>query len=344
MWGVGNRFISITGNLDDLNLALSNLTYINDKDFNTRYFQTEAILLQLNDNGAIGDSLASSPKLGTLAEIAVFIESVNDGPQILRQVPVLSQSITLGDGETVVDLYNWENADLNASINYIDVDEDTIFVFNQSHLWIDDVDSREAEIISQQVKLKNIPITFTCYPGEDILDLLLLGSPQCVQNAQKTGYVCQGGYKSGCTCTDNSDTSCSDGCSCTLGSCCISTCSRPDVCPDAQGKIAKNPGELLVEFSVTNGMLSLYPPAGRSLLSLTFYTNSTPVPVSRGGPATVCSLQACMKNQSSIVIVGVLAEVQKVFSQRFLSYLGLPNYYGPDVLSVSACFFLLLLR
>mmetsp|Transcript_1394 Transcript_1394/g.3053 ORF Transcript_1394/g.3053 Transcript_1394/m.3053 type:complete len:3134 (-) Transcript_1394:67-9468(-) len=334
MWGVGNRFISITGNLDDLNLALSNLTYINDLNFNTRYGQQEAILLQLNDNGAIGDSLASSPKLGTLAEIVVNIESVNDGPEILRQVPGLSESITLGDGETVVDLYRWENAALNASINYIDVDEDIVFVFNQSHLWIDDVDSQEAETISAKVKLTNKPITFTCFPGQDTLDLLLLGTSQCVQNAQKTGYVCQGGFKSGCSCTDVTDTSCSGGCSCTLGSCCIPTCPRPGVCPDAQGKIAKNPGELLVEFSVSNGMLSLYPPAGRSLLSLTFYSNLTATPVSEGGAATPCLQLSCMQNQSSIVVVGVLAEIQKIFSQRFLSYLGFPNYYGPDVLSV----------
>ncbi len=68
--------MSIIGTLSDVNLALSNLTYVNDLNFNTQYGQPEEILIEVSDEGALGNDFGRDPPLRTLASITLNIESV----------------------------------------------------------------------------------------------------------------------------------------------------------------------------------------------------------------------------------------------------------------------------
>ena len=147
-WGTGDKFISITGTLADVNLALSNVTYINDRDFNTRYGLKEALLIEVSDEGALGNQAPTpdSSPLRSLWEIELEVESVNDPPVISRLEAVLKDSVA--DDEKVTDIYVLEERPLNASLHYVEVDEDQFHTFNHTLLWVSDVDASEAETIT----------------------------------------------------------------------------------------------------------------------------------------------------------------------------------------------------
>jgi hypothetical protein len=59
--------VSIIGTLSDVNLALSNLTYVNNLNFNTQYGHTEEILIEVSDEGALGNDFGRDPPLRLIA-------------------------------------------------------------------------------------------------------------------------------------------------------------------------------------------------------------------------------------------------------------------------------------
>ena len=77
-----------------LTLAISNITYLPDPNYNTRVpGNSEEIVLEINDAGALGDSLKNAagklvppPSLKGKKVINVNIESVNDAPIIGRRI------------------------------------------------------------------------------------------------------------------------------------------------------------------------------------------------------------------------------------------------------------------
>ena len=93
----GNKFISIRGNIEALNNALSTVTYLPDPNFNTRYGIAEQITFSINDNGALGEK--GAPSLSDSTVINVVVESVNDKPiigrRILTSIPLTMDSTYL---------------------------------------------------------------------------------------------------------------------------------------------------------------------------------------------------------------------------------------------------------
>ena len=130
--------------MEDVNLALSNLTYVNTPNFNTRFGMSEAVLIEVSDKGALGNNFPSDPELRTLWEIEMTVESVNDPPVIGRLEAVIRDSVTVEDN--TVDLWVFEESALNASEHYVLVDEDQYYVFNHTLLWVSDLDAHEAQL------------------------------------------------------------------------------------------------------------------------------------------------------------------------------------------------------
>jgi hypothetical protein len=240
-WGVGNRFVSLSGTMADLNFALSNVTYIGNKNFNTMYGISESITIVVNDNGAVGDII--SPLKNEL-KIEVIVESVNDAPAVGHLVPVLGDQAIDLETLSTINLYKFEMQDINQSVHYVEVDEDTLFVFNHTWLWIDDVDAQEAFLIeSLFFGLTTLQAyqarTYSCNFGWDSAGLAELAKlsdnkpPSCQQNAARNGFVCLGGLKHGCTCySTDDDITCSSSCTCSSDpqkGCCY--CKKPPVCP-----------------------------------------------------------------------------------------------------------------
>jgi hypothetical protein len=137
-----------------VNLALSNLTYVNTPHFNTRFGSLEAILIEVSDKGALGNNFPFDPELRTLWEIAVQVESVNDPPVIGRLEAVIKDTVAVE--ENSVDLWVFEERALNASEHYVLVDEDQFYTFNHTLLWVSDLDSHEAQLISGKFKSSSI--------------------------------------------------------------------------------------------------------------------------------------------------------------------------------------------
>jgi hypothetical protein len=241
MWGVGNRFIALSGSMADLNLALSNVTYLGDPNFNTRYGVSEAITIVVNDDGAAGD--VYNP-LQSQMVIEVEVESVNDPPSIGQLVPVLKDQVLNLASMTTINLYSFTMAEINQTEHFVEVDEDTIFVFNHTWLWVNDVDAQEAYLIESLfpgfTRLQaNQRRTYSCNAGWDSAGIAALAKlsndkdPYCNPNTAKTGFNCIGGVKSGCTCISSDDSfTCSSSCTCQVGSCCF--CEKPPVCPVVQ--------------------------------------------------------------------------------------------------------------
>jgi hypothetical protein len=242
-WGVGNRFVSLSGTLADLNLALSNVTYIGDQNFNTRYNTPEAITIVVNDNGAVGDVI--TPLKNELV-IEVEVESVNDPPAVGHLEPVLGDQALDVETLSTINLYKFRMRNINQTEHYVEVDEDTPFVFNHTWLWIEDVDAQEAFLIEKsfvgKTALQAYQLrTYSCNFGWDSAGLAELAKlsdmkePSCQQNPARTGFVCVGGMLHGCSCYSTDDfITCSSSCTCSSDpqkGCCY--CQKPPVCPTA---------------------------------------------------------------------------------------------------------------
>jgi hypothetical protein len=97
------------------------------------------------------------------------------------------------------------------------------------------------------------------------------------------------------------------------------------------------PAELLVEIYVQNGLLSFYPPPGRSLLKINFYQNTTNQRLAENYKNIVLcpgDQKACMQNRSTIIMRALLSQFQNALKQRFLTYVANPNFYGLDSLHI----------
>ena len=90
-----------------------------------------------------------------------------------------------------------------------------------------------------------------------------------------------------------------------------------------------------IEFSARHGLVSVYPPPGRKMLDLVFYTNTSLKLLSEGGSVMPCPEQrACMQNQTRITIGASLRELQRMLRQRFVRYIANKDYFGRDELKV----------
>ena len=306
----GNKFLSVMGTFEDINMALGQVTYLPDPNFNTRTGSNQEIItFNVTDNGAIGNDITAPPLYHSLV-IKVIVESVNDRPIIGRQV-IGTRTQTRYPQTGIVEkvISDVEVVGINSSSfplcstlrpsgeeyythcgplqrQYIDIDEDTPFIITPDVMWINDVDANEA---------------------------LNMASPRrycCAQNLVSGG-----------------------GCYCGQPCLCLSTycqCDVPNVCSGSSQALS-SPGQLIVNLSVANGMLSFYPPPGRSLFStdkLNFLTVSN-------GHVVPCSNQlSCMRNASWIALQTDLASFQQGLEQMFLTYQGKSHYFGKDSLLI----------
>ena len=308
----GNKFLSIEGVYDDINQALSEVTYLPDPHFNTRVAgRKEMITFQVNDNGALGND-AGAQALTHELKIEVLVESVNDRPIIGRKVKATRTKIKYDGGLSLPeDIEDDAILNMNKTLDaecmlhppsgeqywevcgpgkrrYIDVDEDGEFFITPDVLWIEDVDSEESVAVGE-------PRRYCCDPA---------------------GLV-------GCRC--------GQACNCAGVAC---ACLTPKVC-DATRYAA---GALRVHLSVSHGVLQFYPPPGRDFFAndqILFLTNGTEIGMTDGGPMIACQNQRdCMRGTKDINIQGRLQFIQTALEQMFLTYKPLPDYYGPDELKI----------
>ena len=307
----GNKFLSIMGTFADINTALAQVTYLPDPNFNTRTgTNTEIIVFNVTDNGAIGNDITAPAYYDSLT-IKTIVESVNDRPIIGRQITsTRTQTEYPQSGVTSKTISDVEVVEINSTLfplcstlspsgaeywtrcgplqrQYIDIDEDTLFIITPDVMWINDVDANEA---------------------------LNMASPRrfcCAQNLV-TGGACY----------------CGQPCLCLAAYC---ECDVPNVCYGSEQALSL-PGQLLINLSVTSGMLSFYPPPGRTLFAteeLEFLT------VDSNGKILPCPDQlGCMRNASWIALQTDLASFQQGIEQMFLSYQGRTHFFGKDVISI----------
>ena len=184
----------------------------------------------------------------------------------------------------------------------------------RSGLWIDDPDSEEAVIIAALAKGQQ---RYCC-----------LGSG-----------VAPAYQRRGCFCGENP---------CVCGDVSCPCQQNLDVCqPTVSGVY---PGQLVVEMSSINGLLSWYPLPGRPVLStITFFElksgvgasledclQSSNIPTAGFGYcATQCADQAtCSRNVSRLILKGSKTALQQGISDGYLSYLGSENYFGLDTIRI----------
>mmetsp|Transcript_60899 Transcript_60899/g.163020 ORF Transcript_60899/g.163020 Transcript_60899/m.163020 type:complete len:2559 (+) Transcript_60899:1883-9559(+) len=147
-------------------------------------------------------------------------------------------------------------------------------------------------------------------------------------------------------CSDtNSDSDCTCGQVCKCGSA-ICQCSAPAACDTS----VLPPGKLLVQLSVSNGLLSLQAPPGRNSLPVTYFQNTTTTPIGTclKGLGTIIyeKLAECFKactdeikcsvNTSVLLFSIELNDLQTALQQKYLTYRPNPNYYGTDNLVIWA--------
>ena len=326
--GVGNRELAIEGTMGYINKALTGLSYLGGKNFNTRYGLVEKLEFVVNDGGSIADNYAISSvenRLSGSGEISVIVESVNNPPKIgsLRSIPTAVVNTETGlvvviDMDALAPIDDSSSAKCMtlqaAGVEYnsvcrgptrshIDVDEDTIFTMTPDLLWVEDVDSKESlDMMSQGVR------TYAC---DDVANL------------------------EGCRC--------GQACLCGNGMC---KCGEPLACDDAK----LTPGELLVELRVSKGKLSISPPPGRNMVPVKFLQNVTnlypsvhecllglspevPVGAQLGLCYETCPDQlACAVNSSFLLFQTTTANLQTILRQKYLTYVGNENIYGQDAL------------
>jgi hypothetical protein len=140
------KMISIEGRFPDINKALSNVTYLSDFDFNTYYGYDEVLTIQVSDNGLLGDAL-DTPTYRHELEIPIIVKPVNDAPTVGRLADADcvdmqdDGTIALADTKKEKRLFQ-----IVPALDFIDVNEDTVFTIMPDRVWIADVDSEEAQI------------------------------------------------------------------------------------------------------------------------------------------------------------------------------------------------------
>ncbi len=145
------KMISIEGRFTDINRALSNVTYLSDYDFNTYYGYDEVLTVQVSDNGLLGDAL-DTPTYFHEIQIPIIVKPVNDAPTIGRLVDADcvdmqdDGTISLADSRKEKRLFQ-----INPALDFIDVNEDTVFTVMPDRVWLADVDAEEAQIRNKNV-------------------------------------------------------------------------------------------------------------------------------------------------------------------------------------------------
>ena len=144
------KFIAIEGRFSDINSALSNITYLNDPDFNTFYGYSEHLRVDVADNGIIGDAPVTS--FTHSLEISITVLPSND-PPVIGKLHHAACTELLDDGTyDLADIKETERLfTINPSVDFVDVDEDTIITLMPDRVWIADVDAEEAFIRSEYV-------------------------------------------------------------------------------------------------------------------------------------------------------------------------------------------------
>ena len=370
---VGNRIIVLEGSLRDMQQALGNITYLPDPHFNTRVpGNSDEIHILVDDLGAIGDSLKdetgqiipTAPLTGQKV-IKVNVESVNTAPIIGRRVLPTCESkyadrkmrcpLGVNDPltknllriETWAQVENWPDINVetafimtsfNRSLDFIDIDEDSIFAITPDVLWVDDLDSSEAKTIYGAA----------CTEEPRMGALKCENEPACVINCDDpyglylvNSYRCVGGdgVNDGQKCLKGSPT-CGDG-ECELQG-------------GAIFKTRSNPGELIVDLSVLHGKLSFYPRPPQFPRTLaprfTVLTNMTPAcgvgPSGFDGPHPCTSLlQSCLDaygieefdclfNVSHLWIRTTIEDLQDAIANKYITYVSDLSYFGPDTLKI----------
>ena len=346
---VGNQLLAVEGTYSDINTALLGFSYLSHPNFNTRYGVTESITIEINDQGNMGEDYFSTKHLTAKHVINVLVDSVNDPPQVGRLLPVTDIQLGVYDTDPrqavdskvlfpfddrrnvkdecftmavtdisyralcapqPLDLVDRPSITTASYRSYIDIDEDTVFIVTPDVLWIDDVDSQEAILIGE------------------------------MEDPPSRRYKCAGENVN----QKNEDRGCFCGAPCVCGATACD-CAAPSICFD---DMTPTPGDLIVELSVESGMLSLYPPAGRSLIpGIEFLTNTTALSIEecvqtkesrkamKGDLFTLtmcaeaCPDQiACMQNQSRISIRTLKSSIQEALEKAYIIYSGRPDGVG----------------
>ena len=349
---VGNQFLAVEGTYSDINQALLGFTYLSHPNFNTRYGEKESITIEINDQGNMGEVYFRTRHLKAKHVIEVLVESVNDRPKVGRLLPVIEfvpgiydtdprQAVSTTEFFPLDETQNVKDGCLTMPVTsisyrslcapqpldlvdrtlittrhyrrYIDIDEDTLFIITPDILWIEDVDSHEALRIGAIAEATGRTRRYKC-AGENVDQV-----------------------------TEDRGCFCGNPCVCGESTC---ACVEPSVCSDDMTPL---PGDLIVELSVKNGYISLYPPPGRSYLgNMEFLTNTTALSVEEcvssenslkamkadfftlSMCAEACPDQkACMQNQSRLILRTHKSSIQEALEKAYLVYSGLPDGNGP---------------
>jgi len=310
---VGNKFISIRGRFADINEALAIVTYLPDPHFNTRYGIEENILLQVSDNGAQGNSQSELKPLTHEIRIPVVVESINDRPLVGRRLQKPRFLMTYDIGRTQPELIT-----ADYSVDQINkTREAKCFGLSPSSA---DYTSECGAAVREYI---DVDEDTRFYVGPHVLWIHDVDANEAnlMPNLDQRRYCCPPAGESGCTC----------GRACRCGTA-LCRCATPDVCG---GGIA---GNLLVSIEVGHGLLSWYPPPGRTAFSsdvVTFMTNVTAADMKEGGLLEPCDDQlTCMLNVSRLQIRTDVLSLQLGIEQNFLSYTALPDYFGRDQMKI----------
>ena len=150
-FGVGNPFLSLSGTMQSLNLALAGLIYVGKPYFNTM-LKKEEIVGTINDGGAISSSITSAGLVHSF-RIETEVRAVNNPVQIgMRPGDILiamNDSINSFCFSIPPSGPDYSNICGPSNRHYIDIDEDTTFTITPDILWIEDMDSEDAVALNK---------------------------------------------------------------------------------------------------------------------------------------------------------------------------------------------------
>ena len=326
----GNKFISIQGVFDDINQALSFVTYLPDPHFNTRSLDmtkkppapnAETIDFQVDDNGGIGND-QTAPSLRHRLQIWVEVESVNDRPIIGRRLERTRMKDPYDGGLTLpLKVLDTAILDMNKTLDAFCASLPPAGAQYTSICAPASLDPEGPLHLGRQ--FIDIDEDGEFYITSDILWIEDVDSDEAAEMESPRRFCCDPQGLAGCKCGSP--------CECNNAPC---GCKIPDVCDETQ----VTPSQLKVHFSVEHGVLQFYPPPGRDFFpesDLRFLTNDTLTAMHEGGTTVRCEDQKrCMVNTSQINMEGKKEFIQKGLKWMFLTYKPKPNYYGPDQLKV----------
>ena len=303
-FGIGNKFLSLSGTMTNLNLALAALVYVGDLHFSTM-LQSEAIVGLVDDNGA----MSSSADVGLKHPFVIdtLVKPVNNPVQI-GMMPG-SVLLPLNDSINALCFSIPPSGEEYSTIcgpkyrHYIDIDEDTPFTITPDILWINDVDSQEAVVLAQRSKLQ-----YAC-------------SDPTSENYCTCYQVCRCGELA---------------CSCEQPAACDTTDLPPGLLliemSVQHGMLTLQPPPGRSQVPVTFMQQVTQEPIGECLTRL-----GSIIYEKLAECFTPCSDQvSCAINRSSLLFTIDVIQMQNVLTQKYLTYRANQYYYGPDSLTIWA--------